>query len=299
MEGQPIDPRFGRMALQHLESLQRFGMRQLPRLTLGSTITNAARPARGETSPLAAASSTPPAQNEAVAAPSRRSAQPASNSPAAPLASTEPPERSATAGSTDRKRAELAALRDEASQCARCPVLVANRSQVVLGVGNPDAQLTFFGEAPGADEDRLGEPFVGAAGKLLDKIIENACGMRREDVFICNTVCCRPPGNRNPEPEEISNCRRFSERQLEIVHSPFICCLGAVAAQTLLQTNLPVGKLRGTVHTYKWAKVVVTYHPAYLLRSPNQKRATWEDIKILLREMGKEGSADGGGKFGS
>jgi DNA polymerase len=145
--------------------------------------------------------------------------------------------------------------------------------------------VCFLGEAPGADEDRQGEPFVGRAGQLLTKMIE-ACTLKREDVYILNVLKCRPPDNRTPEPDEIENCRPFFERQLELLQPEFICCLGAVAARGLLQTNTPVGKLRGRLHSYKSAKVIVTYHPAYLLRSPDQKRAAWEDLQLLMREMG-------------
>jgi uracil-DNA glycosylase len=157
----------------------------------------------------------------------------------------------------------------------------------VFGVGYPNARLCFMGEAPGADEDRLGEPFVGRAGQLLDKIIV-ACKLNREEVYICNVLKCRPPGNRNPLPEEAANCRRFLDRQLELVQPQFICCLGAVAAQNLLNTQVSIGKLRGKVHAYRGAKVVCTYHPAYLLRNPAAKKDTWDDMKFLMREMGVE-----------
>jgi len=179
----------------------------------------------------------------------------------------------------------LKVLQSSVVACTKCPVLVQNRSQTVFGVGNPEARVCFLGEAPGADEDRQGEPFVGRAGQLLTRMIE-ACTLKREDVYILNILKCRPPDNRTPTPDEITNCRPFFERQLELLRPEFICCLGAVAAQGLLQTNTPVGKLRGRLHDYQWAKVIVTYHPAYLLRSPDQKRAAWEDLKLLMREMG-------------
>jgi DNA polymerase len=180
---------------------------------------------------------------------------------------------------------ELRSLQATVAACTKCPVLVQNRSQTVFGVGSPQARVCFLGEAPGADEDRQGEPFVGRAGQLLTKMIE-ACTLKREDVYILNILKCRPPDNRTPSPDEVENCRPFFERQLELLQPEFICCLGAVAAQGLLQTNTPVGKLRGRLHSYKSAKVIVTYHPAYLLRSPEQKRAAWDDLKLLMREMG-------------
>ncbi len=179
----------------------------------------------------------------------------------------------------------LEVLRHEVSGCTRCPVLVKNRTQTVFGVGNPKTRLCFLGEAPGADEDRQGEPFVGRAGELLNKMI-TACTLRREDIYILNVLKCRPPDNRPPAPDEVENCRPFFERQLEILAPEYICCLGASAAQSLLKTTTPVGKLRGKIHTWKSSKVVVTYHPAYLLRSPNQKKAAWEDLQILMHDMG-------------
>jgi DNA polymerase len=145
--------------------------------------------------------------------------------------------------------------------------------------------LVFLGEAPGADEDQQGEPFVGRAGQLLNKIIE-ACDMRREDVYILNILKCRPPGNRNPSPEEAGNCREYLLAQLEVLQPEFICCLGTIAAQNLLETTTPIGQLRGRVHHFGSIQVVATYHPAYLLRNPSAKRATWDDMKMLLTAMG-------------
>jgi DNA polymerase len=181
----------------------------------------------------------------------------------------------------------LAVLQQEVAPCTRCDELARTRTQTVFGVGDPNARLCFLGEAPGADEDRQGEPFVGRAGQLLNKIIE-ACRMKREDVYICNILKCRPPGNRNPLPAEAANCRGFLDRQLELVAPEFICCLGSVAAQNLLGTQQSIGKLRGQIHAYRGAKVVCTYHPAYLLRNPSAKKDTWEDMKLLMREMGVE-----------
>jgi DNA polymerase len=183
--------------------------------------------------------------------------------------------------------ASLTVLQQMVVACTRCGELAATRTQTVFGVGNPRARLCFMGEAPGADEDRLGEPFVGRAGQLLNKIIE-ACRMKREDVYILNMLKCRPPGNRNPLPGELTNCRPFLERQLELIEPEFICCLGAVAAQNLLNTTVSIGRLRGKLHAYRGAKVVCTFHPAYLLRNPAAKKDAWDDMKFLMREMGVE-----------
>ena len=173
----------------------------------------------------------------------------------------------------------------EVAACQRCGELASTRTQTVFGVGNPLARLVFLGEAPGADEDRQGEPFVGRAGQLLNKIIE-ACTLRREDVYILNILKCRPPGNRNPAPAEAANCRDFLERQLAIIQPEFICCLGAVAAQNLLDTTVAIGQLRGRFHRFGDAQVMATYHPAYLLRNPAAKHATWDDMRMLMQAMG-------------
>ena len=188
-------------------------------------------------------------------------------------------------GRTFKERTEaLKVVERKVTHCRKCADLVENRTQTVFGVGNVQPRLVFFGEGPGADEDRQGEPFVGRAGQLLTKIIE-ACTLKREDVYIMNVVKCRPPGNRNPESDEIANCRPFFEQQLEILQPEFICCLGAVAATTLLDTKLSIGKLRGKFHDYRGSKVLATYHPAYLLRNPNAKKYVWDDMKILMAEM--------------
>jgi DNA polymerase len=178
-------------------------------------------------------------------------------------------------------------LASEVAGCTRCKELAATRTQTVFGTGNPRAQLCFLGEAPGADEDRTGVPFVGRAGQLLTKIIE-ACRLTRDEVYILNILKCRPPGNRNPTPEESCNCRPFLLRQLELINPQFICCLGAVAAQNLLETTETIGKLRGTFHDYHGIRVVCTYHPAYLLRNPAAKHDTWTDMKMLMSAMGVE-----------
>ncbi|MDR2756197.1 MAG: uracil-DNA glycosylase [Planctomycetaceae bacterium] len=183
---------------------------------------------------------------------------------------------------TDR----LQKLAQEVAQCTRCSELTLTRTQTVFGTGNPDAKLVFVGEAPGADEDKQGEPFVGRAGILLTDIITKGMKIQREDVYICNILRCRPPNNRNPLPDEADHCKQFLDQTLEIIEPKFICCLGAVAAQNLLQMGNTIGSMRGKIFRYRNIKVVCTYHPAYLLRNPAAKKQTWEDIQLLMREMG-------------
>lgn len=178
----------------------------------------------------------------------------------------------------------LEKLREEIGDCTRC-VLHKGRTNLVFGVGNPSAQLMFVGEGPGADEDRIGEPFVGRAGQLLTRMIE-AMGFKRSDVYIANIVKCRPPGNRNPEPEEIATCLPFLKRQIEIIHPKVIVCLGKFAAQTLLQTEIPITRLRGNFHGYGDIKIMPTYHPAFLLRNPLMKKFVWEDLKKVMEVLG-------------
>lgn len=183
----------------------------------------------------------------------------------------------------DRK-ASLSVLQSEVADCSKCTELSQFRTQTVFGVGNPAARLVLLGEGPGDQEDRTGEPFVGEAGQLLNKILE-ACKISRSDVYILNTVKCRPPANRNPAFEELVNCWGFAERQLEIIQPDFICCLGSVAAKSLLKTKLSLGRLRRKFHEYRGSKVLVTYHPAYLLRTPSAKKHVWEDMQMLMKEM--------------
>lgn len=184
------------------------------------------------------------------------------------------------------RRAALEALAAEVAACTRCRELAATRTQTVFGVGDPQARLMFIGEAPGADEDRLGEPFVGRAGQLLNDMITKGMGLRREDVYIANILKCRPPNNRDPEPGEVSNCLGYLERQIALVRPQYLCMLGRIAAQTLLDTALPMGKLRGKWHRYRGVPAVVTYHPAALLRNPAWKRDTWQDLQMLMRALG-------------
>ncbi|MEM9413078.1 MAG: uracil-DNA glycosylase [Planctomycetota bacterium] len=194
--------------------------------------------------------------------------------------------RSGDQPSGDRgKRLDI--IRAEVADCTRCSELSSCRTKTVFGVGSPQAELCFLGEGPGADEDRQGEPFVGQAGQLLNRIIE-ACKMKREEVYILNTVKCRPPGNRNPADTELHNCWPYAIEQLEIIQPKFICCLGSVAAKTLLETKQSIGRLRGQFFKYRGSQVVVTYHPAYLLRNPSAKRQVWDDMKMLMSAMGRE-----------
>ena len=190
------------------------------------------------------------------------------------------------------KAAELEKIAEEVRQCRKCP-LGSLRTNAVPGEGNPDARIMFIGEAPGADEDAQGRPFVGRAGKLLDKIIE-ACGLKRSDVFIGNILKCRPPDNRDPRAEEIISCLPYLQRQIEIIKPEIIVALGAHAARTLLNTTKPIGQLRGHFHEYYAGigrpaiKLMATYHTAYLLRNYSQenRRRVWEDMKKVLAELG-------------
>lgn len=184
------------------------------------------------------------------------------------------------------REALLKELDAQVACCTRCPKLVASRSRTVFGEGGAAARLMFIGEGPGADEDASGRPFVGRAGQLLTDMITKGMGLRREDVYIANIVKCRPPGNRDPEPDESRNCFPYLERQIEIVQPEFLCLLGRVATSVLLDTALPVGKLRKRWHRYQGTPAIVTWHPAYLLRNPAAKKDTWEDLQMLMQAMG-------------
>lgn len=185
--------------------------------------------------------------------------------------------------------ASLEAIREDIGDCRRCK-LCKKRTNIVFGSGNPQARLVFVGEGPGADEDEQGLPFVGRAGQLLTKIIESI-QLRREEVYICNVVKCRPPENRVPEKDEIAACSPFMRGQLAVIQPRIICCLGATAAQTLLETTTFMGKLRGRFYDFGDAKLIATYHPAYLLRNPNAKRDVWEDMKKIRALMESEKAA--------
>jgi uracil-DNA glycosylase family 4 len=180
----------------------------------------------------------------------------------------------------------LSAVRDELGDCRRCK-LCTGRKNIVFGEGDPGAVLVFVGEGPGQEEDAQGRPFVGAAGQLLTDIIVKGMKLRREDVYICNIVKCRPPGNRNPEPDEIEACEPFLIRQLQAIRPKLIVALGNVAVKTLLETKEGITALRGTWKTYQGIPLMPTFHPAYLLRNPRDKALVWEDIKKVMAEMEK------------
>ena len=177
-------------------------------------------------------------------------------------------------------------IRLDLGDCQRCR-LAKDRKNIVFGSGSSSAKLVFVGEGPGFEEDQQGEPFVGPAGQLLTKIIE-AIHLSREQVYICNIVKCRPPRNRNPQPDEIKTCFQFLDRQIAAIRPDFICALGTIAAQTLLNTAEPISRLRGRFHDYKGIKLLPTYHPAYLLRNPAKKRDVWQDMKMLMKEYPNE-----------
>ena len=179
----------------------------------------------------------------------------------------------------------LLAVREDLGACTRCK-LAPGRTNLVFGVGNPGAELVFVGEGPGADEDVQGEPFVGRAGQLLTKMIE-AMGYRREEVYIANVVKCRPPGNRNPEPDEIEACEPFLRAQLAAIGPKVIVALGKFAAQTLLRNTTPITRLRGRWYEYQGVRLMPTFHPAYLLRSPDEKKKAWEDLQMVMGALGK------------
>ena len=177
----------------------------------------------------------------------------------------------------------LAAVRADLGDCTRCKLHRLGRRQIVFGVGNAEADLMFVGEAPGGDEDIQGIPFVGRAGQLLTDIIEKGLRMPRKDVYIANVIKCRPPQNRNPEPDEVETCEPFLFQQIDVIRPKVIVALGTFAARALLRTLDPISRLRGRVYEYRGAKLIPTFHPAYLLRNPASKREVWEDMKLVKR----------------
>ena len=262
--------RLQRVAIQRLESLQRAGVSQLSRKAAP------AKPRRDEAA--LQRSEVTVRRDEAQQAP------PPALTPSKAKAEPQAPSRQIVAATAD----SLAAIRKEVEVCRRCEHLACARTKTVFGIGTEKPRLCFFGEAPGADEDRTGEPFVGRAGQLLTDIIEKGMKLKRADVYILNVLKCRPPDNRVPTDEEIANCRGYFERQFKILKPEFICCLGATATRALLNTSpsQSLGKMRGKWFDYGDSRVMVTYHPSYLLRNPPAKKDTWEDIQMLMREMG-------------
>jgi len=198
---------------------------------------------------------------------------------AAPIA----PEPTLSAETSAGELSALEAVRAELGDCRRCS-LGGLRHRLVFGEGNPHAELVFVGEAPGADEDAQGRPFVGRAGQLLTKIIA-AMGLKREEVYICNILKCRPPGNRNPQPEEIAACEPFLIRQIEAIRPRVLCALGGFAAHTLLKSEAPITVLRGRFQAYQGIPLMPTYHPAYLLRNPGAKKQVWEDVQAIMKAL--------------
>jgi len=272
-----------RAILQKIESVGGAGVTEVPRVPWDPPADlPEVKKAAAET-PKAPKTKTPPKKKSPVAAPAKPAAKsidiPTIDKPADLFQHPKLPKK-------DARIPSLCTLLEEVAACQNCAALVKNRTQTVFGVGNPYADLVFLGEAPGADEDRDGIPFVGRAGRLLTDIIQKGMQLPRNDVFIMNILRCRPPGNRNPLPVEAEACRTFVDRTLDIIKPRWICCLGAIAAQNLLQTTTPIGKMRGNFYDYRGIRVVCTYHPAYLLRSPNQKHKTWEDIQLLMKDMG-------------
>jgi uracil-DNA glycosylase len=193
------------------------------------------------------------------------------------------PANAQTATTRDAASA-LRRIREDIGECTRCR-LHQGRTQIVFGVGNPHAELMFIGEAPGADEDEQGEPFVGRAGQLLNNMIK-AMGLRRQDVYIANIIKCRPPNNRTPERDECETCSPFLMRQIDVIQPKAMVALGAVAAKTLLAINAPMSALRGRWYDFRGIRLAVTYHPAFLLRDPRQKKEAWKDLQMVMKELG-------------
>ncbi len=226
-----------------------------------------------------------PAAKPIAKSPSKEASKEPSN--VAVIARSNNPPAVADGGAVGARGLEV--VRNDLGECTRCK-LHSKRTNIVFGVGSPDAPLVFVGEAPGGDEDRTGEPFVGAAGQLLTKMML-AMGLEREEVYICNILKCRPPGNRNPEPDEIEQCEPFLKRQLAAIRPRMIVCLGKFAAQCLLRSDAPISKLRGAWKEYEGIPLMPTYHPAFLLRTPSAKREVWNDLQEVMRELDRLGIA--------
>jgi uracil-DNA glycosylase len=277
---------------QQLESLSAAGLTHLPRVHLPepprkpalATVTEpaAATPAPLESPSRSRSALIQPVQDpmapRKAAATGKHLFEPAAPQKSAILAASGPSTRA-------ERQDALAMLANEVKACTRCAELASTRTQTVFGVGNPEARILFIGEAPGADEDARGEPFVGRAGQLLNQII-TASRLKREEIYICNILKCRPPGNRTPQIDECANCRGYLLGQLATIDPEYIVCWGTVAAQNLLASPLTIGKLRGKFLQFGRAKVLCTYHPSYLLRNPAAKKDVWQDMQYLMADMG-------------
>ncbi|HVC44323.1 MAG TPA: uracil-DNA glycosylase [Candidatus Binataceae bacterium] len=279
----------------YVEQLREEGLEGLPASAQAAAPASAIAAASGAPSTLrarAAVYAAGPRGTSITAAVASASASSASPAPerASPAAAAGSP----TAAPADlfylypglEKTADLPALREFIGECTRCK-LAPLRTNIVFGTGNPHAELMFVGEAPGADEDARGEPFVGRAGQLLTDIIERGMGLTRAEVYICNVIKCRPPENRNPEPDEVAACEPFLLRQIDLVRPRAIVGLGSFAVQALLKLKTPISKLRGNWHEVRGIKMMPTFHPAYLLRNPSEKRAVWADIQEVMRLLGR------------
>ncbi len=247
----------------------------------------ATRPARTslDSSSTAIVPSATKAPLPSLPIPGRR-ASPIPASSVTVLGSTDPQRWMTECYSDEQQRSKrLEVLQAEVASCSRCSEPACTRKQTVFGVGAVKPKVVFFGEAPGVDEDRMGIPFVGEAGQLFNKILA-ASQLHRDDVYILNSLKCRPPANRTPSDAEIENCRPYFEAQLELLQPEFIVCLGAVAVRAVLKSTEPVGRLRGRFHRFRGAQVLVTYHPAYLLKNEDAKRLVWADMQLLMKAMG-------------
>jgi uracil-DNA glycosylase family 4 len=262
---------------QHLESLGRAGLDRIPTPLIPIA------PRRSPKAQAAPAAEAPEPADAPAPAPTPVSSAPRVL-PAASLFGEQELEHPFVP--PEERPGRLATLAAEVAVCERCPHLARARTQTVFGTGSPTARLMFVGEAPGADEDRTGIPFVGRAGQLLTDMITKGMGLTREEVYIANILKSRPPENRDPQPDEIAHCLPYLEQQIAIIRPEFLCLLGRVAAQTLLDTVLSMSRLRGKWHRYRGIPALATYHPSYLLRNPAAKKDAWDDLQILMQAMG-------------
>ncbi len=297
MQAEEDPRRMVRQILQRLESLGRAGVDRIPRppdRPAGSLRFNPLETHSSVREEQGAAIDKQQSPPQAVTQPPRQ--EPPTARPLPPKPPVAPPpvatslfdseESSPPALSAEQRPAALEVIATEVAACTRCPILVANRTQTVFGEGNPNARLMFIGEGPGATEDQTGRPFVGRAGELLNDMITKGMGLNRDEVYIANIVKCRPPENRDPANDEIRNCIGYLERQIEIIQPEYLCLLGRPASQAVLNTALPLSRLRGRWNRYKNIPAIATYHPAYLLRNPADKRKAWEDLQMLMQAMG-------------